>query len=39
LQRAHAAIRKVSPKIEKDRVFAKDFANLAGLIRAGGLEA
>jgi histidine ammonia-lyase len=39
LQRAHAAIRKVSPKIEKDRVFAKDFANLAGLIRTGGLEA
>jgi histidine ammonia-lyase len=38
LQRAHAAIRKVSPKIEKDRVFAKDFANLAGLIRTRGLE-
>jgi histidine ammonia-lyase len=37
LQRAHAAIRKVSPKIEKDRVFAEDFAKLAELIRAGGL--
>lgn len=38
LQRAHAAIRKVSPKIEKDRVFADDFAKLAKLIRAGELE-
>ncbi|HKV93701.1 MAG TPA: histidine ammonia-lyase [Candidatus Angelobacter sp.] len=38
LQRAHAAVRKVSPKVEKDRVFAEDFARLAELIRAGGLE-
>jgi histidine ammonia-lyase len=37
LQRAHAAIRKVSPKIEHDRVFAEDFAKLAELIRVGAL--
>ena len=37
LQKAHAAIRKVSPKIEQDRVFAEDFAKLAELIKAGGL--
>ena len=37
LQKAHAAIRKVSPKIEHDRVFAEDFAKLAELIRAGGI--
>jgi histidine ammonia-lyase len=37
LQRAHAAIRKVSPKIEQDRVFAEDFAKLAELIRSGAL--
>jgi histidine ammonia-lyase len=37
LQKAHAAIRKVSPKIEHDRVFAEDFAKLAELIRAGSL--
>ncbi|HEY2362980.1 MAG TPA: histidine ammonia-lyase [Candidatus Angelobacter sp.] len=37
LQKAHAAIRKVSPKIEHDRVFAEDFAKLADLIRAGAL--
>ena len=37
LQTAHAAIRKVSPKIEHDRVFADDFAKLAELIRAGAL--
>jgi histidine ammonia-lyase len=37
LQKAHAAIRKVSPKIEHDRVFAVDFAKLAELIRAGAL--
>ena len=30
LQQAHAAIRKVSPKIEHDRVFATDFAKLGG---------
>ncbi len=37
LQRAHAAIRKVSTRIEHDRVFAEDFAKLAELIRAGGI--
>jgi len=38
LQKAHAAIRKVSPKIEKDRVFAEDFARIAELIRSGALS-
>jgi histidine ammonia-lyase len=37
LQKAHAAIRKVSPKIEQDRVFADDFVRLAELIKAGGV--
>jgi histidine ammonia-lyase len=37
LQKAHAAIRKVSPKIEHDRVFAEDFAKLAELIRSGSI--
>jgi histidine ammonia-lyase len=37
LQRAHAAIRKVSPTVEKDRVFAEDFARIANLIRSGTL--
>ena len=37
LQKAHTAIRKVSPKIEHDRVFAEDFAKLADLICAGAL--
>ena len=37
LQKAHAAIRKVSPKIEHDRVFAEDFAKLAELIRSRAL--
>jgi histidine ammonia-lyase len=37
LQRAHAAIRKVSPKIEQDRIFASDFARIAEVIRAGGI--
>jgi histidine ammonia-lyase len=35
LQKAHAAIRQVSPKIEQDRVFADDFVKLAELIRSG----
>jgi histidine ammonia-lyase len=35
LQKAHAAIRNVSPKIEQDRVFADDFVKLAELIRSG----
>lgn len=38
LQKAHAAIRKVSPRIEQDRVFADDFAKLAELIRAGRIN-
>jgi histidine ammonia-lyase len=37
LQEAHAGIRKVSPKIEHDRVFAEDFAKLAELINSGAL--
>jgi histidine ammonia-lyase len=37
LQKAHAAIRKVSTKIEQDRVFAEDFAKLAELIRTAAL--
>src|SRR6476659_1761215 len=37
LQKAHAAIRRVSPKIEQDRVFAEDFAKLAELVRQGGI--
>jgi histidine ammonia-lyase len=37
LAKAHAAIRRVSAKIEHDRVLAEDFANVADLIRAGGL--
>ncbi|HMF91641.1 MAG TPA: histidine ammonia-lyase, partial [Candidatus Angelobacter sp.] len=39
LQKAHAAIRKVSPKIEQDRMLAGDFAKVAELIRSGGLVA
>jgi histidine ammonia-lyase len=37
LQRAHAAIRKVSPRIEQDRTFAGDFARIAEVIRSGAL--
>jgi len=37
LQKAHSAIRRVSPRIEQDRIFANDFARIADLIRAGGL--
>jgi histidine ammonia-lyase len=37
LQKAHAAIRSVSPKIEHDRVFAEDFTKLAELIRSRAL--
>jgi histidine ammonia-lyase len=37
LQRAHAAIRRVSPRIEQDRVFAGDFAKIAEVVRDGGL--
>ena len=35
LQNAYREIRKVSPKIEKDRVFAEDFQRLAKLIHSG----
>jgi len=37
LQKAHAAIREVSSKIEQDRVFAEDFVKLAELIRSAAL--
>ena len=37
LQQAHAAIRKVSPMVEHDRVFAGDFARVADVIRSGAL--
>jgi histidine ammonia-lyase len=37
LQKVHATIRQVSPRIEQDRVFAEDFAKLAELIRSGAL--
>ena len=37
LQQAHAAIRKVSAKIEQDRVFATEFAKLAELVKSGGI--
>lgn len=37
LAKVHAAIRKVSAKIENDRVFAKDFAELARIIAAGNI--
>jgi histidine ammonia-lyase len=37
LRKAHAAIRKVSPRIEQDRVFAEDFERLAELVRSGKL--
>jgi histidine ammonia-lyase len=37
LQQAHAAIRKVSAKIEQDRVFATDFAKVALVLQSGTL--
>ena len=37
LQRAHAAIRGVSPRIEHDRVLASDFAKIATLLAAGAI--
>ena len=37
LQRAHAAIRNVSPRVEQDRVFATDFAKIAEVVRDGSL--
>src|SRR5205823_14857550 len=38
LQKVHAAIRNVSPKLEHDRVMAGDFAKVAELIRSRGLS-
>src|SRR6201997_3819401 len=35
LQQAHAAIRAVSPKLEKDRVMYQDFARIADVIASG----
>jgi histidine ammonia-lyase len=35
LARAHAAIRKVSPTIQKDRVLAQDIASIASIITVG----
>ncbi len=37
LQKAHAAIRKVSPTINQDRSLAADFVKLAELLRGGGI--
>jgi histidine ammonia-lyase len=37
LERAHAAIRKVSPKVEQDRALAPDFVKVAELVRSGGV--
>ncbi|HEX2329281.1 MAG TPA: histidine ammonia-lyase [Candidatus Angelobacter sp.] len=37
LQKAHAAIRKVSPRVDHDRVLARDFAELARLVLSGAL--
>ena len=37
LQRAHAAIRAVSPALEKDRAMYQDFARIADVIAAGKL--
>ncbi len=36
-QKAHSAIRKVSPSVEKDRVLAEDFARVAEVVIAGKL--
>ena len=35
LQQAHAAIRAISPKLEKDRVMYQDFARIADVIASG----
>ena len=39
LQRVHAAIREVSPRVSRDRVLADDFSKLARIIAAGKLAA
>jgi histidine ammonia-lyase len=36
-QKAHAAIRGISPRVEKDRVMSEDFARVAELLRSGKL--
>jgi histidine ammonia-lyase len=38
-QKAHGAIRSVSPAVEKDRVLAEDFARVAEIIRSGKVAA
>ncbi|HXE91090.1 MAG TPA: histidine ammonia-lyase [Terriglobales bacterium] len=38
-QKAHAAIRSVSPAVEQDRVLAADFARVAELVRSGKVAA
>ena len=37
LQKAHAAIRRISPRVEQDRIMSGDFARLAELVRSGAL--
>jgi histidine ammonia-lyase len=37
LQQAHARIRQVSPRVERDRGLAGDFARVAELVRSGAL--
>jgi histidine ammonia-lyase len=37
LQAAHAAVRSVTPAVEKDRTLAEDFAGVAGILRRGKL--
>jgi histidine ammonia-lyase len=37
LQRVHAAIREVSPRVTRDRILADDFAKLARIIVDGKL--
>ena len=39
IERAHAAVRRVVPRLERDRVLAPDIDALAGAIRAGTLDA
>jgi histidine ammonia-lyase len=39
LQQAHAAIRAVSPTLEKDRVMYQDFARIADVIASGKVAA
>ena len=36
-QKAHSAVRKVSPSVEKDRVMAEDFVRVAEVVAAGKL--